>query len=89
MIISNLWSIDEGDNKLSHQSGLLFKIEGDINDPMGIDPLVIPSHFSPLEIAALIREGVEFCREYRVVVQPRNILSLNKVRARLACDSGL
>ncbi|MFT6914998.1 MAG: hypothetical protein ACJAWL_001297 [Motiliproteus sp.] len=87
MAIANLWSMNEDDKKLSHQSGLLFKIDGDINDPMGIDPLVIPSHFGSLDLAALIREGVEYCREYQVAVQSRPILSVSKAGAQRAFDS--
>lgn len=80
MTIAKLWTIDIDSQKLRHQSGLLLRIEGDINDPMGIVPLVIPSHISPLDIATLIREGVEYCREYKVVSRSRPILSLRKSR---------
>lgn len=56
------WAINHQNQIISHYSGLLLQIEGDMIDPEGIIPIDIPKSLSPKEVACLIREGVEICR---------------------------
>ena len=59
---ANSWAINSKNKIISHYSGLLLQIEGDMTGPEGIIPIDIPTSLTPKEIAGLIREGVEICR---------------------------
>lgn len=62
MSTKNEWIINNSKQLLRHYSGLHLKIEGDMQDPEEIILVNIPENISSLNLATLIREGVELCK---------------------------
>ena len=61
----NGWNVDTLHQRIWHESGLSLKILGELHEPDEVVPLVIPDQLSARRLVALIREGVELCRDYR------------------------
>lgn len=55
------WQVDVLRRVVAHPSGLVLRFQGKPGtDYFGCNPLVIPENLSPLELARLIRLGVEY-----------------------------
>lgn len=58
---ANTWQLDERKRVLAHSSGLVLRFQGTPGtNSFGFNPLVIPEGMPPLELARLIRLGVNF-----------------------------
>lgn len=66
------WTLDLAKQQVTHSSGLQLQIEGSLKDPSAITTLKVPAELDGLTLVRLIRQGTEFCRQYRATVSSRS-----------------
>ncbi len=66
------WTLDLAKQQVTHCSGLQLQIEGSLKDPSAITTVKIPAELDGLTLVRLIRQGTEFCRQYRPAISNRS-----------------
>lgn len=79
-MLSNLspWQFLPESKELKHLSGLTLLVEGPLKEPTAIMPAHIPTEMNALELARLIREGMEYCRQAPHQLTTENVTTTKK-----------
>ncbi len=67
----NTWLFEPSLKRISHPNGLCLEIDGPLQNPEAVLPIHIPENIAAMELVALIREGVNYCKA--LAMDPREM----------------